>query len=254
MKQHYLPFTDSGKRDWLNNFSTQLGTHGATVGVTPAEITEVDNEAKMVAYLLTILDIFKSETHERTTYKELVFDGDASIPLGDPPELPAMPTPPAAVTPGVFKRVARLAKRIKAHPNYTEAIGKNLGIVGSEQVIDYDNLKVQVAVRRTDADGVALDFVKGKMDGVVVYSGTIVQPAGTPETGTEPPVLVWTELNRATTSPFVDTRYNEGNLPETRYYKMRYLKKDLPVGQDSDMISVIAVKFKAGAELAGKVK
>jgi hypothetical protein len=157
----------------------------------------------------------------------------------------------------VFKRIGKLVQRMKNHPDYNEALGKNLGIIGAEQSVNYDAVKVRITLRRTDADGVTLDFVKGQLDGVIIYSGAIVQqiPAeGVPPETAEPPVLVWTELARATTSPWTDNRYNASTLPEPRHYKMRYFKKDVPVGKESDTISVIAVRFKAGAELATKVK
>jgi hypothetical protein len=257
-KSFYLPSNDNNKRAWLNNFSTQLSSLGAGLGVTATEITEVQKDVLAVNYVLENLEIFKTESQERTRYKDLLFEGEIGSPLGDLPGLPTLPVAPSSVPAGVFKRISKLVQRIKNHANYNEALGKNLGIIGAEKVIDYDNLKVNVSLKYSNSDGVALDFVKGKMDGVVIYSGTIVQetaPEGvTPGTELEPPVMIWTELSRATISPFIDTRLNAGNLPETRNYKMRYMKKDQPVGKDSDTITVIAVKFKAGAELSGKVK
>jgi hypothetical protein len=38
--------------------------------------------------------------------------------------------------PGIVSRVTGLAARIKNHRNYSEAIGKDLGIVGAEQIDD----------------------------------------------------------------------------------------------------------------------
>jgi hypothetical protein len=46
------------------------------------------------------------------------------------------------------------------------------------------------------------------------------------------------------------------NVPETRYYKMVYFKKDEEVGLESDIMRVVAEVYqgKAGSELAKIVK
>ena len=49
-------------------------------------------------------------------------------------------TPPI-VPPGIFPRIAKMVQRIKASPNYTEAIGHDLGIIGSEHIIDPASMK-----------------------------------------------------------------------------------------------------------------
>ena len=256
-KGFYLPRGDKERRAWLTNFDTQIASIGATVGVTPAEITALHNDLVAVEYILDVLDIFKGETQERTSYKDLLFEGEFGVPLGALPGLPTLPAVPAAVQPGVFRRMSNMVQRIKHHPSYNVALGKNLGIIGAEKVIDYNSLKVQITLRRTDPDGIALDFVKGQMDGVIIYGGSyaskIVETTPTATTDAAP-VMIWTEIVRATKSPYVDKRINSSDQPETRYYRMRYLKDDAPVGKISDTISVVATVFAAGNETATKLK
>jgi hypothetical protein len=244
-KKPYLPKGDNEKRAWLINFSTQLAVHGSGLGITDTEITATRADARAVNYILDILDLFKKETQERTSYKDLLFEGKIGTPLGDMPGLPVITETPAAVPAGVFKRIAKIVQRIKNHPDYNEAIGKNLGIIGAEREIDYENLKVKITLRRNDSLGVVIDFVKGQIDGVVIYGGTFVGPvsAGSPATSNESSLMIWKEIGRATTSPYIDTRQNATNQPENRAYKMRYLIKDMAVGKDSDIISVIAMIF-----------
>lgn len=257
-KSTYLPNGEYDKNIWLGNFSAKLVSIGPTVGITQAEITATTNDAKAVAYVLNCQTILKSDSQERTKYKDLLFDGEIGSPLGDLPALPDLSDAPTAVPAGVFKRIAKIVQRIKNHPSYNDSIGKALDIIGADQVIDYENLKVQITVRHTNDDGVALDYVKGQMQGVVVYAGTLEQPAtnGTnpPATTDQTPVMVWSEIGRATVSPYIDTRDNASNQPEKRYYQMRYLLKDQPVGKDSDTIIVISTKFKQGSLLSGKPK
>lgn len=257
-KEFYMPKGDKEKRAWHNNFDTELASVGAGLGILPAEIADVHKDNLALNYILDNLETFKAETKERTSYKDLLFDGEIRTPLGALPGLPTLPVAPAAVPAGVFKRTAKIVQRIKNHPNYNDALGKSLGIIGTEKVIDFENAKVRITLRSTDSDGVALNFVIGNFDGVVVYAGSyahkITDATKLGETTIEEPVMIWTELGRAASSPFIDTRLNESNKPETRHYKIRYLKKQIPVGKDSDIISVVATVYKAGAELANKVK
>ena len=102
--------------------------------------------------------------------------------------------------------------------------------------------------------GVALDFVKGNFDGAVVFAGTfaskIVPTAETPGDSAEP-TMIWTEIGRAASSPFIDARPNITNKPETRYYRISYLKKQVIAGLISDTLVVTA---NVGNDLATKVK
>ena len=253
-KGFYMPKGDKEREGWLSNFATEFESVALTLGFTTTEIDEVKNFAAAYTYVLKIMNIYKSEDHEWTKYKDLLADGAIGSHLGAFPVMPLMPVAPTVAPAGIFKSVARIVQRIKNHPNYNESIGKTLGIIGPEKTIDYDKAKVTVTLRRSDNDGVALNFVKGDFDGVVVYGGSYelktIPPSDTP-TIEEEPVMVWTEIGRVATSPFVDTRANLTNKPETRYYRMRYILKEIPTGMFSDTITVTS---HAGSDLANKVK
>jgi hypothetical protein len=49
---------------------------------------------------------------------------------------PTPGTPPPTVPPDIFGRATKLAVRIKKHPNCTEAIAQDLGIIGAEVIVD----------------------------------------------------------------------------------------------------------------------
>lgn len=259
MKLNYLPHADKDKVAWLMNFNTIFAGTAPLLGFTAAEIAAVNTDYLAAQYIINTLEIFKNEMHERTKYKELLFDGEIGTELGEMPTLPTLPTAPDAVPAGIFRRIGKIVQRIKNHPKYNDAIGKNLGIIGAERIVDLNIIKPTVSVKAVTADSISLDFVKGAMEGVVVYAGTpipIVIETGstpTPEKNNEAE-MNWEEIARINHAPFIDTRSNTTNKPETRYYKMRYIKKDNLVGQESDIIRVISTKLKPGADLANKVK
>ena len=258
-KSNYLPHADKEKVAWLMNFNIIFSGVATLFGFTAAEIAAVNADYLAAQYIINTLDIFKNELHERSMYKDLLFDGEIGMELGEMPTLPTLPVAPDAVPASIFKRIGKIVQRIKNHPKYNEAIGKNLGIIGTEKVVDLNTVKPAVSVKAITVDSISLDFVKGTMEGVVVYAGTplhIVVEAGSspaPENDTEAE-MSWEEIARINHSPFIDTRSNTTNKPETRYYKMRYIKKDSLVGQESDIIRVISTKLKPGADLANKVK
>ena len=66
-------------------------------------------------------------------------------PLGSPtPPVPAaltLPATPTEVETGIFKRVTKFVQRLKNHPNYTENMGEDLGIIGREMSFNKSDLK-----------------------------------------------------------------------------------------------------------------
>ena len=71
-----------------------------------------------------------------------------------------------------------------------------------------------------------MDWVKGGHKGVLIES----QRSG--ETS-------FSEVARVTSTPWNDNRANKtAGMPEQRQYRLRYLKKDQPVGDYSDIYSV----------------
>lgn len=56
---------------------------------------------------------------------------------------------------------------IKKHPNYTDAIGQDLGIIGAEQVIDYNSLK-PILILTLQAGHPNVGWLKQGMDGLEI--------------------------------------------------------------------------------------
>ena len=238
-----MPRGDQEKLAWLNNFDTEIASISVDLGILPAEIAAIHSERLVFNYVMDKLQTLKAETQEYTKYKDLLIYGGVNVSLGDIPSHNTLPLIPTTVPAGVFNRIAKIVKRIKNHPNYNQAIGKSLRIIGSEKYIDFSKAKVKIKLRRSGEEGVEIDFVKGESDGVIVYAGNYE----TSEVFTinNEPIMIWTEINRTAFSPFIDKRLNQTNKPETRHYKMRYIKKMKPIGMDSDILAVIANVIKA---------
>ena len=137
-KAPFLPKDEPGKRAWLSNFAAKLSTYAATVAVAPAEVAQVQADSLFFGYVYDAHDQHTKTTRDWTAYKSALRSGDM---LGNLPVAPVAVVPPPAVPANIFGRASALAVRIKKHPNYTDAMGQDLGIIGAEQVIDYNSLK-----------------------------------------------------------------------------------------------------------------
>ncbi|MBK7378832.1 MAG: hypothetical protein IPJ03_07465 [Ignavibacteriales bacterium] len=125
---------------------------------------------------------------------------------------------------GLLKEI----RRIQDHSAFDEADAQALGFRVETPPVDYNTAKPVITGVTVLSDQVIIDWLRRQMDGVVIlasYDG-----------------VTYTELARDLRSPFEDKRKNVvPGKPETRYYKLRYLKGDLPVGLESDVIRVVAL-------------
>lgn len=131
-KSAHIKGSDAAFAAQLKTFKNNIGDHATTLGLTPAEVTAQANDCDYFNYVLDCQDACSKCSQQWTAWKDIIRDGGAPPATGGPAEAP-MPTPVAAVAPGVEKRFRDLVKRIKAHPAYNPAIGEALGIEGDEQ-------------------------------------------------------------------------------------------------------------------------
>ncbi len=219
---------------WEQNFARKVSEYATLLGIDAATVTQIANDAIFAAYILQIIEIFKNELAERVNFRELLYhgrDGDV-LTLTSMPTIPTIPGSPTPIA-GIVKRAAKLIKKIKLHANYTTAIGQDMGIIGSVLDEDYDNLKAVIKGITPDTDQVLINWVKNRMPGVIVYSNESI-PEGISDN------IKWIEIGRAMRSPFEDTRKNKSSVPETRYYRIRCMYNDKPVGLHSDIIKIVS--------------
>ncbi|WP_400191112.1 hypothetical protein [Hymenobacter sp. B81] len=113
--------------------------------------------------------------------------------------------------------------RDKAHPAYTEAIGRDCGWLAPQTAVRGLNLKPTLSVRPT-AEGLRLDWSKLGQDGVQVFR----RPAGTAAWGRP--------LAFDSRSPYIDT---ETGLSGPYEYYVQLMKDDRPVGDASDIVRAL---------------
>lgn len=227
----YLPTSEADQISWMTNFVAKLSVHAATVSVTAAELAAVQDDVGFLSYLQRdLLPLYRAKAQEVTAYKDLMRNGPLGSPAGTLPAAPTAPKAPTAVLPGVMPRLLSLVQRIKNAPGFNQAIGADLGILpAAARALAGDVAKPVFAATALPGSQVRLDWIKGKLDGVRVES----------RRGAE---TEWTRLDDDRFSPYADTRPPlQAGQSETRSYRMRYLKKDDPVGSFSDVAMVLTL-------------
>lgn len=224
-----FPRGDTDLMVWLNNFAEKFATHAPTLGFTAAEVTAVQDDAAMMQFLVgDLLPGFKAALQARTAYKNLIVDGPIGEKGGDVPPPPTTAAPSKPVEPGIIPRLSKLIKRILAAPAYTQAIGEDLDIIeteGGSSLVDEASAKPTAKAVALPKNEVRVEFSKGGFDGVLIES----RRKGDGD---------WASLATDRFSPYVDSRPPVmPGTPEVREYRLRYLKRDEPVGEWSDIIS-----------------
>ena len=191
--QDYVPHSDGKKLTWAANIAENIDVTGPAISLlTAAEITEIKSSSNAIE-----LSVKKKEP-AKATAKSVNDEENAKIAVS-------------------IKVLRRNAQAIKSTKNYTEAIGKQLGIVVVDTELDVDNLNPHLIARQVN-DHVRIEFSKKGIDGARVYS----RKKG--ETH-------WTFLATDHYSPYNDARplAVEG-VPETREYMCKALIHDEVVG------------------------
>ena len=200
-KSDYVPTQQEQKASWSLQFSEKSAELAPTLGLSPADLAELLTSSTNISQAVKDSISAKAAAKSVVAQKMLVIDNEV-------------------------KSLRRWAQAIKAHKNYTEAIGEALGIVGSEGDADRDGLKPELSARAA-SDHVRLSFTKKGIDGVHVYGRRKGEGA-------------WQLLGTDYFSPYTDHRpLAVAGTPETREYMFRGIIHDEEVGVDSDIVSVL---------------
>ena len=227
IRHRYIPVTDEKKTGWLKVFTMNLEQIAGRFDISVAEIDQLKADTEMFEYAVTVAHIFRTESQGRNAFKKLLVREKSHAGREvNVPDLPSLLPPPSTVArTGIFQRVAKMAKRIKAHPNYTDSIGERLGIIGSQMVVDYDKLKPSIKLIKSGWN-VIIKWKKGVADAIDIYVDRNNDNN-------------WQLLTRDTIPHYVDKQpRHDGKDPVLWRYKAIYVVNDEQVGEFSPVQSV----------------
>lgn len=201
MSKSYMPQKDSDLLVWLQNLQTKIATHATTLGLTTAQVTEVQTHCTQM------IDAINLVTQKRDEYKSAVKARDIALET----EVGA---------------IRLMVAHIKTLSTYTDVIGTDLDVVSTKLGFDPNSYKASISAEI--AGGVVrVKFVKRGAEGINLYH----RLKGTPD---------WRFLARATKSPFDDhIALAVANQPEHWEYRAFGVIDDAEIGQTSDIVEVI---------------
>ena len=223
-RQTYYPSRIGDQVNWLDNYAAKLPIHGATLGVIAGDITDSVNDAKYANYVLgTWLSAVRNFSPSTTDAVDDVLAGAGSGPMVLPTfTAPALPAGVTAALPGTLTRIFGLIAKMKLSAGYTEAIGTDLGIVGSAETEKALPKFLTELMQGAGCQCVKLTFYK--------YTHMGVHIEGRRGTG------AWEFLGVDTESPYMDERpLLVAGVPEVREYRMRFWDKGTANGDWTDV-------------------
>ena len=227
-RQPYFPRTVAARPEWFGNYATQLPIANVTLALPAADLTASVNDARFCEYSS---GIYLTKAREfgpaMTASLDELFDGTSAAPFVLPLfTVPALPAGVTAVTAGALRRIFAFVQMIKASPNYTEAIGLQLGIVGSEDASENPLPTFTLKVERGEGcECVKVIFKKYGRQGVVIWS----------KRGNGG----WEMLAIDLSSPYLDERpLLVPGQPEVREYRLQYYDDAAPTGEFTPVQSV----------------
>jgi hypothetical protein len=167
-KKFYLPRSLNKRAQWLNNFARAFEIVAPSLNFTIQEVQSVKDDTAIINWVAKVQVMMKGTHKSFTAFKDLMNGGTARHEQLNIPQLPLLPPTPKPVAPGIFKRITKLAQRIKFTKGYTKSIGKKLGIVGSEQKIDISKAKPQLTVKMV-AGKLEVHWKKSVFTGIELY-------------------------------------------------------------------------------------
>jgi hypothetical protein len=225
-RQRYFPYLVAERPEWFNNLATQLPQANTTLGIDAADVTAITADARYCEYVCgDWLTTARELGPTATAAVDVLFDGGGTftLPAFTPPALPAGVT---AVAAGALQRIFGFVKVIKGNPNYTEAIGLQLRIVGQEDTAEHPLPEFSLKLERGEGcQCVKVSFKKFGRQGVVIYSR---RGGG-----------AWEMLGIDLASPYMDERpLLAPATPEVREYRLQYYDDAAPAGEFTAVQSV----------------
>ncbi len=222
----FMPKTDIGKIELLEHLAATLPKYQSVLEISNEDMGVLKRDTFNVRRAHTAHHQAQNYAHHWTAYKNQLFEGGS----GDVtwPVAPVIdPNFPQNVAPGVNARLYSLVVRIKAHKNYTTAIGQDSHIIGPEILLDTSSWKPALSVQYNAGHPVvvwskgqagAIEIWVDRSDGNGFVFFTINTEPDTPD-------------NTALPAPGTGVNWK---------YKAIYRLHDEQVGQWSDVLSILA--------------
>ena len=223
----FFPSTHDQQIVWLSHYQLKLPINGPVCDISDQEVNDTLTD---LTYYIWMLQHWhpsvQRDAKESTVYKTMMVSGSGNAKINYP-QASVFPDAPPAPTPGIQKRLLGQVSRIKVSLNYTDAIGHDLGIIASANTTEHLVTIPEVLVELGNSgQRVTIKYNKYGHDGVLIESRI---------NGGD-----WVFLATHTLTYYYDERpLAEGNVHETREYRLRWWDKSVPHGEWSSVLTTV---------------
>jgi hypothetical protein len=229
MNSSYLPESDADRVVWLTNFGNRIGQYASALGLTTAEVTNVQHDATMFAYVVQQNDAAHQYAAGLTNLKKLLKSSPQQMPSPAFPSVPNSGTPPTPVNSGIFNRLVLLVARIKQNSAYSAAMGQDLNIIPPVSTVNLNDMSPNLTVK-LDAGHPLLKWTKGQADGTQLYVDRRDNNGFVP-------------LAKVFRNNYLDVAPLPANVVSVTWdYKAKYLIGDDEVGLFSPVVSIEVIR------------
>ncbi len=231
-RQDYFPSRLGDQPEWLENFATKIPGYAPALGLVAGTVTAGVADARWCAF---VIGIWRTQAQEfgRTisgAVEEALSGTGTSAQVLPTYTAATLPAGVVAVNPGALERLFRFVRDIKNSPTFTDPIGHDLGVLGSEAPApppgggNPPRIKLFVEQGITN-EIVRMTFFKDGHQGLYIESRR-----GTGD---------WEFLAIDTDSPYLDQRsLLVAGQPEVRDYRARFWDRGEPNGDWCDIAKI----------------
>lgn len=223
--QKWFPTSLQDRVAWFGNFAKQFPGVAADLNLD-GKLTQVADDNNVMKFLGAADLEVKAYEEAVRQYRKIITEGDIGDPVPDFPANPALSLPKVINT-GIFERLDKLVEQIRSADAYTNEIGALLGILpkaGTDK--PDDELKPSLKAAAQPAQQIPVEFTRGKTDGITLQ----MQVDG----------AAWQNAGSFFKSPAVITVTGDATKPHQVNIRARYLDGNSPVGQYSDIVSIVS--------------
>ncbi len=214
---------------WMRSFAGQFAALGPGLGFSPAEIAQVEADAEAISWLAANQTAIEAFRRAATQYRRQMLEGKPGAAIGDFPSTGSL-TPPAGISPGIYKRINDIVRRVRAAPGFSDNTAAALKIepIRSSEA-DLTDTQPNPSLRAEAGNVVVVRFVRGTFDGLDVQIKVDSDEK-------------WAAAGRFLRSPGrLKVPQGPGNLPRAVQVRARYLVGNEAVGQYSDIDTISTI-------------
>ncbi len=220
-----IPKSEAELVIFLPNFIDKLNQFGSLLGITPAEIAQMEAHVANLTYLVTITKNVQDTREAFTDFKTTIINGDLNEP---DPQVPVFPSInlPEAMGVGVVPYTRHIAQRLKSSIKWTEQLAEEFGLWTDNPSPDPESNLPVLSGSALPTGDVEIKFRKHGRQGIILEMR---------KRGEE----TWTNMGLKVTSPTIISPKYDTNEPQVLEFRCRYAEKDQPVGPYSQILTVV---------------